>query len=96
VGPVFEHAFLDALGLTQVGAPIGWDPGPENVVVAALDDVDGVDLHIAEMLDRRARRWRPLAERRARVEPLGAQPDVPGLGLGQGKGFFRAGHRTAM
>ena len=50
--PVFEHALVDALGLAQVGAPIGRDAAEENVVMAALDDVDGVDLHIAEMVHR--------------------------------------------
>ena len=45
-------------------AAIVGNAGPENVVVAALDDIDGVDLHVAEMLDRSARRLRPLAERR--------------------------------
>ena len=59
--------------------------------MGAFDDVDGVDLHIAEMLDRRARGLRPLAKRRSRVEPLGAQPDAPGVGLGQGMGFIGGG-----
>ena len=65
-------------------------------MMAALDHVDGVDLHIAEMLHRRRDRLRPVAERLARIEPLGVQPDSPGLGFGQGKGFGRAGHRAAM
>ena len=94
--PVFEHALVDALGLAQIGAAIGGDAAIEDVMMAALDHVDGVDLHIAEMVDRRRHRLRPGAERRRRVEPLGAQPDSPGLGFGQGTGFSRAGHRTAM
>ena len=65
-------------------------------MMAALDDMDGVDLHIAEMIDRRGNRLRPGAERLARIEPLGAQPDTAGFGLGQGTGFSRAGHRAAM
>ena len=60
--PVFEHALVDALGLAQIRAPVGGNAGPQDVVVAALDDVDGVDLHIAEMLDRR--RASPAARRR--------------------------------
>ena len=96
MGPVFEHALVDALGLPQIGAAVGGNAATENMVVAALDHVDGVDLHIAEMLDRRRRRLRPVAERRWRIEPLGAQPDAPGFGLGQGMGFSRAGHRAAM
>jgi hypothetical protein len=37
-----------------------------------------------------------IAERRARIEPLGAQPDAPGRGLGQGNGLIGTGHRPAM
>ncbi len=96
MGPVFEHALVDALGLPQVRAAIIGDAAEENVVVAALDHVDGVDLHIAEMLHRGGSGRRPLAERVRRIEPLGTQPDSPGLGLGQGVGFCRAGHRPAM
>ena len=65
-------------------------------MMATLDHMDGVDLDIAEMLHGGGdRRW-PLAERGRRVEPLAAQPDSPGLGLGQGVGWDRAGHRPAM
>ena len=35
VGPVFEHALVDALRLFEVGAAIGRDAAVENVVVAA-------------------------------------------------------------
>ncbi len=66
------------------------------MVVAALDDVDGVDLHIAEMFNGGGGRLRALAERRRRVEPLGAEPDPPGLGPGQGMRFTRLGHRARM
>src|SRR6185437_17003239 len=37
-------------------------------------------------------RLRPGAKRRWRVEPLGTQPDAPGVGLGQGAGFIGGGH----
>jgi hypothetical protein len=96
VGPVFEHALVDALGLAQIGTGIGRNAVPENVVMAALDHVDGVDLHITEVLDGRRRRRRPLSERRLRVEPLRAQPDMPGCGLGHGNGFSGAGHCKAI
>ena len=92
MGPVFEHALVDALRLAQVRAPVFRDAGAQDMMMAALDDVDGVDLHIAEMLDRRRGRLRPVAKRRRRVEPLGAQPDAPGVGLGQGAGFVGGGH----
>ena len=94
--PVFEHAFVGALGLAQVGAGIGRDAAIENVVMAALDDVDGVDLHIAEMVHGGGNRLRSGAERLVGIEPLGMQPDSPGFGFGQGTGFGRAGHRAAM
>jgi hypothetical protein len=66
------------------------------VVVAALDDVDGVDLHIAQMFHRSRRRLWPLAERRRHIKPLRALPDAPGFGLGHGKGTIGAGHRRRM
>ncbi len=94
--PVFEDASVDALGLPQVGAPIGRDAAMENVMMAALDHMDGVDLHVAEMIHRRGNGLRPLAKRLARIQPLGMQPDSPGFGLGQGTGNGRAGHRAAM
>ena len=52
MGPVFEHALVDALGLPQIGPAIIRDTRIQNMMVAALDDVDRVDLHIAEMFDR--------------------------------------------
>jgi hypothetical protein len=58
------------------------------MVMAALDDVDGVDLDIAEMGDRIRHSPRPIAERRPRVEPLGTQPDPPGFDLGNGMEFI--------
>ena len=96
MGPVFEHALVDALGLTQIRAPVGGNPVPQNVMVATLDDVDGVDLHIAQMLDRGGRRLRPLAERRRRVEPLGAQPDAAGFSRAEGMELIGTGHGAAM
>ena len=96
MGPVFENALVDALGLPQVRAPIGGDAAIENVMMAALDHMDGVDLDIAEVIHRCGYGLRPVAKRLARIEPLGVQPDSPGLGFGQGTGFGRAGHRAAM
>jgi hypothetical protein len=61
-------------------------------MVAALDHVDGVDLHIAEMGDRVSDGLRALAERCAGVEPLGAQPDLAGLCRRYQEGFWYAGH----
>src|SRR5665213_3024078 len=92
VGPVFEHALVGALGLAQIASPVVGDAGPQHVVMRALDDVDGVDLHIAEMLDRGGGGRGPGAERRRSVEPLGVQPDAPGLEPGQGMGFGGGRH----
>ena len=83
VRPVFEHALVETLGPLQMRALIGRDARVEDVVVAALDDVDGVDLHIAEMLDRQPRRLGVVAERRRMVEPLGREPDAARFGDGK-------------
>jgi hypothetical protein len=64
--------------------------------MAALDDIDGIDLHIAEMGDRICDSPGPLPERRALVQPLGVQPDLPGLCRRERKGLWCAGHCTAQ
>ena len=93
VRPVLEHRLVDALGLAQVLALIGRNARVEDMMVAALDHVDGVDLHVAEVLDRGRSRSGPIAERRALIEPLRAQPDASGAGWGEWDGFVsRAGH----
>ena len=93
VRPIFEHRLVDGLGLVQVIAPVSRNARIENVVMAAFDHIDGVDLHVAQMRNRRARRLRPVAERRGAVEPLGAQPDASGIGFGEREGGLgRAGH----
>ena len=96
MGPVFENALVDALGLPQVRAGVGRDAAVENVMMAALDHMDGVDLDVAEVIHRCCYGLRPVAKRLSRIEPLGVQPDSPGLGFGQGTGVGRAGHRAAM
>ena len=78
--PVLEHRLVDALRAVQVLAPIVRDARVENLVVAALDDVDRVDLYVAEMLDRGADRSGTVTKRCGFVEALGVQPDAPGVG----------------
>ena len=78
--PVFEHGFLDRLRLPQMLALIIRDARVENLMVAALDYVDGVDLHVTEMRHGRRRCLGPAAERRSLIEPLRAQPDAAGAG----------------
>ena len=89
VGPVFEHGSVDRLRLTQMLAPVIRNAGVENLVMAALDHVDGVDLHVAEMRDRGRRRLRARAERRFLIEPLRAEPDAARLSLRKGDRFGR-------
>jgi hypothetical protein len=60
-------------------APIGGNPAEKDVVVAAFDDVDGIDLHVAEMLDRGECGLWGIPKRGLGVELLGAQPDLPCL-----------------
>ncbi len=64
-------------------------------MMGALDHMDHVDLHIAQMLDRRRHRVRPRAERRARIKPLRGQPDAPGFGLGEDDRRIRAARHDA-
>ncbi len=91
MGPVFEHAFVDALGLTQVRAPIAGDPVPQNMVMAALDDVDGVDLHIAEVLDRGRRRRRPRRRTAPACRAAGRAARCAGPRPWSGKWIYRRG-----
>ena len=96
MGPVFEHALVDALGLTQVRAPVVGNPGPENMVMAALDDIDGVDLHIAEMFDRRRGRRGP-SPNGAAVSSRWARSQMRrAAALVRGRGLSAAGIAAAM
>lgn len=96
VRPVLEHRFVDGLRQPQVLAPVRRNARIEDVVMAALDHVDGVDLHVAEMPHRRGGRRRPIAERRGAVEPLGGEPDASGVGFGEREGGLGgAGHGRA-
>jgi hypothetical protein len=56
----------------------------EDLVVAALDNMNGVDLHVTEVLHRQASRLRTVTEGRGSVEPLGMQPEASRVRLGQG------------
>jgi hypothetical protein len=52
----------------------------QDVVMATLDDVDGVDLQIAQVRHGCRRGLRAGAERFGGVQALGVQPDSAGLG----------------
>jgi hypothetical protein len=65
------------------------------MVVAALDDIDGIDLDIAEMANHGGGGVRSRSEGLSRIEPLRAQPDAPGLRLAQGKGY-RGSHAANL
>ncbi len=79
--PVFEYRLVDALRLVQVLAPVIGDPRVKDVVVAALDDMDRVDLHIAEVFHGRGRPLRAGPEGRRFSEPLSVEPDLPRAGF---------------
>ena len=70
----------------QVLAPIGRDASVEDVVMAALDDVDRVDLQVAQVRHRCRRGRRAGAEGLGGIEPLGMQPDSARLGRGEQEG----------
>jgi hypothetical protein len=67
----------------QVLAPIRRDARVEDVVMAALDDIDRIDLKIAEMGYGGRRRLRPGAEGLGRVKALSPQPDSTRLRRGE-------------
>ena len=47
--PILENCLVDALCLMQMLAPVRRDARVEDVVMAALDDVDGINLQIAQV-----------------------------------------------
>ena len=51
--PVLENRLVQRLRLLQVLAAVVGNPREQNVVMAALDDVDRIDLHVAQVPDRR-------------------------------------------
>jgi hypothetical protein len=53
--PVFKDALVGRLRLPQMLAPIVRDAREQDVMMTPFDDVNRVDLDIAEMLDRGAR-----------------------------------------
>ena len=67
-------------------APVGRDAGVEDVVVAPLDDVDRVDLQVAQVRDRGRRGLGTGAEGLGSVQALGMQPELPRLGGGEADG----------
>src|SRR5204863_471433 len=68
-------------------ALVSGDARIQDVVVAALDHVDGVDLNVAQVLHGKARRLGPVPEWHGSIEPLGVQPDASGPRLGEGVGL---------
>ena len=80
--PVFKDRFIEAMRARQVAALVIGNARIEDMVVASLDHVDGVDLHVAQMRDGRLNSFRPAAERRFDIEPLRLQPESPRLDAG--------------
>jgi len=67
----------------QMLAPVRRDARVENLVMAALDNVDGVNLQVAQVRHRSRRRLRAGAERFRCVQPLRMQPDAAALHGGE-------------
>src|SRR5882757_3255198 len=65
----------------QVIAAVLRNPGEQNVVMTALNEIDRVDLYVPQMTDCCRGRGRPVTERCRGIEHLGVQPDLPGAGL---------------
>ena len=80
--PILEHRLLNALDMMQVGATIVRDAAEQNVVVTTLDNVDGVDLHVTQVLDRGLHGALAGAEGFALVETLSVEPDATGISPG--------------
>jgi hypothetical protein len=65
--------------------------------MALLDDVDGVDLQIAQILYGAKGRVRPVAKRRPLIEALGVKPDAPRLHFIERDGVARRlGHGVSL
>ena len=77
--PIFEYRFVDALSFVQIRALICRDTAVENVMVAAFDDIDRVDLYIAEMFNGKTHSFRAVSERRRGVQLLCMKPDASGV-----------------
>ena len=91
MAPVFEYGLLRSQRQGEVGADIIRDPGPEDVMVAALDHVDRVDLDIAESGDRTGDGTGSGAEGPLAIEALRPEPEA--AGGGERKRMRTAGHR---
>ena len=81
--PILENGFVDALRLMEMLAPVRRDARVEDVVMAALDDVNRVDLQVAQVRHRCRRGLRAGAEGFGGVQALGVQPDSAGLDGGE-------------
>jgi hypothetical protein len=75
VRPVFEDRFADRLSMRQVLTGIRRNAIEQNVMVASFDDVDRVNLHIAQLFNGLTNCCRPIAERIPSTESLRMQPN---------------------
>src|SRR5690606_7751424 len=80
--------------MRQVAAPVGGNARIEDVMVAALDHIDRVDLHIAQMRDRRLYRLWSRPERLGYIKPLRGHPDGAGAVRSDGDRTF--GHEVIL
>lgn len=70
-------------------APVRRDPGVEDVVVAALDDVDRIDLQVPQVGDGGRGGRGTGAEGLGSVQALRVQPEAARLGGGEMEGRLR-------
>src|SRR5262249_55532289 len=82
----------------QMGALVGGNAREQDVMMAALDDIDRVDLHVTQVLHRSACGLRTVAEWHGGLKPLRPQPDASGASLGERIGLAsnRAHQRGRM
>ncbi len=75
--------------LMQMLAPLRRNTRVEDVVMAALDDVDRVNLQVAQVRHGCRRGFRAGAEGFDRVQTLGMQPDSAGLNGSEDEGSIQ-------
>jgi hypothetical protein len=67
----------------EMAASIVRNARKEDLVMAAFDDMDRVDLHVAQVLYSSERRFGSATERCWGIECLSVQPETSGFGFGE-------------
>src|SRR5262249_60089439 len=66
-----------------MGSLVAGNAREQDVMMAALDHIDRVDLHVSQVLHRSACGLGTVTEWRSALKPLRPQPDAPGASLGE-------------